>query len=577
VKPLLCAALLLTPFCLSAQDDPILKAMHDELNRSMTLKLLNLESPYYIDYQLDDAQQFAATATLGGLITSQEGQFRIPRVRVRVGNYDFDNTNWVGSAFNFGSRYDIRLPLDNSYEVLRQNLWLATDQSYKSALEAIARKRAALRNLSVVEKLPDFDKANPSHLLDAVTHAAPPAEIWKNRARSLSSIFLEFPKLKASSVEFAAVDGMHYLLTSEGTEVREHSAMGVVRIRGLAQAPDGMQLRDATVFQSLDWNQLPADPEMQRAARGVAENLSALVQAPMGENYSGPILFEGVAASQIFAEVLGKNLSLSRKPVLEPGNPGSVQVSELEGRQGVRILPESFNVVDDPTQREWRGHKLFGAYRVDDEGVPAGPVNVVEKGVLKNFLLTRQPVRGFQNTNGRARLPGNFGARSASISNLFIQTTEATPTAELRQKLIDICKQRDKPYGIIVRKLDFPSSASVEEVRRILSGAAGGGHPVSLPILIYKVYVDGHEELIRGVRFRGVNVRSFKDIIAAGNDANVFDYLENGAPYALMGLGSEAAESTVIAPSILIDDLDLVKMEDELPKLPVVPPPVLTR
>ncbi len=127
----------------------------------------------------------------------------------------------------------------------------------------------------------------------------------------------------------------------------------------------------------------------------------------------------------------------------------------------------------------------------------------MEKGVLKNFVLTRQPMRGFQNTNGHARLPGNFGARAAAVSNLFIQSTEASPAAQLRRKLIDICKQRDKPYGIIVRKLDFPSSAAVDEVRRILSGAAGGTHPVSLPILVYRVYADGREELIRGVRFRG--------------------------------------------------------------------------
>ncbi len=110
----------------------------------------------------------------------------------------------------------------------------------------------------------------------------------------------------------------------KGADVREHSALGVVRIRAVAQAADGMQLRDAAVFQSLDWSQLPGDAEMTRAADSVARNLGDLVQAPMGENYSGPVLFEGVAASQIFAEVLGKNLALTRKPVLEPGNPGSV-------------------------------------------------------------------------------------------------------------------------------------------------------------------------------------------------------------------------------------------------------------
>ncbi len=577
MKKLLAALLFLAPVTLTAQDDLILKAMRDEINRSMTLKLLNLETPYFVSYELDDGHEVVASASLGGLISSTDAQFRLPRVNVRVGNYDFDNTNWVGSGYNFGARYDIRLPLDNSYDVLRQNLWLATDQSYKSALEAIARKRAALRNLSVTEKLPDFDRVGPVTIIEPVNHAVPATAAWKDRARSLSATFLDYPKLKNSSVELSAVDGMHYQVTSEGTQVRERSAVGVVRIRGIAQAPDGMQLRDSVVFQSLNWNQLPSDAEMTRAAKQVGENLTALVGAPVGDTYSGPILFEGVAASQLFAEVLGRNLVLTRKPVLEPGNPGAVQTSELEGRQGVRIMPESFTVVDDPTQSEWHGHKLFGFYKVDDEGVQPAPLTLVEKGVLKNFLLTRQPVRGFQKTNGRARLSGNFGARSAALSNLFIQSSDSTPVADLRRKLIDICKQRDKPWGIVIRRMDFPSSASIDEVRRILSGAQGGGHPVSLPVMIYRVYTDGHEELIRGVRLRGVNVRSFKDIIAAGSDANVFDYLENGIPYAVMGLGSDTAESTVIAPSVLIDDLDLVKMEDELPKLPIVPPPVLTR
>ena len=86
-----------------------------------------------------------------------------------------------------------------------------------------------------------------------------------------------------------------------------------------------------------------------------------------------------------------------------------------------------------------------------------GPLTIVEKGVLKNFVLTRQPIRGFQNTNGRARLPWKFwGEERRRVSNLFVQSSEAVSPAQLRQKLVDICKQRDKPYGIIVRKLDFP-------------------------------------------------------------------------------------------------------------------------
>ncbi len=572
MKRLFPFALLTT--CLYAQDDIVLKAMRDELSRSMTLKLTNLETPYYIEYEVDDARQYSAVASLGALITSSDGHFRAPRVHVRVGNYDFDNTNYVGSAFNFGSRYDVRLPLDNSYGVLRQSLWLATDQSYKSALEAISRKRAALRNITQAEKLPDFSKAQPVKLLEPVTMDTFKLAPWLDRTRKLSSVFLGTPKLKNSSVEFSALDGTHYFLTSEGAELRMHSNLSVVRLRAVAQAADGMLLRDAAVFESRESGRLPSEAEMERSARALSQHVLELAQAPMGENYSGPVLFEGVAGSQIFAEVLGKNLALTRKPVLEPGQPGSIPTSELEGRQGVRVLPEMFKVVDDPTQNEYQGRQLFGSFAIDDEGVPAQPLTIIDKGILKSFLLTRQPVRGFNTSNGRARLPGAFGARTAAPSNLFIQASETSTVPQLRQKLIEICTQRGKPYGLLVRKMDFPSSASIDEARRLLSGQ-GGARVTSLPILIYKVFVDGHEELVRGLHFRGLNVRSLKDILAAGDDANAFDYLENGFPFALMGAGSEASEVSVVAPSILIDDLELLPLEDELPKLPIVPPPVL--
>ena len=81
---------------------------------------------------------------------------------------------------------------------------------------------------------------------------------------------------------------------------------------------------------------------------------------------------------------------------------------------------------------------------------------------------------------------------------------------------------------------------------------------------------------MRGVRFRGLNVRSLKDILAAGDDSAVFEFMDNTAPFALIGGAGFTAEAAVIAPSILIDDLELHPLEEELPKLPVVPPPDMT-
>jgi predicted Zn-dependent protease len=337
-----------------------------------------------------------------------------------------------------------------------------------------------------------------------------------------------------------------------------------------------MSLHDAVVFHSRDLNRFAPETDLRRAAQVLGENLTKLADAPVGDtSYNGPMLFEGAAAPQLLAEVLGKNLALPRRPVSERGRGGFFQGSEFEGRQGSRIMPEFMTVVDDPTQTEWRGRPLFGVYEVDREGVVPKPLTLVEKGVLKTFLLTRQPVRGFNSSNGRALLPGAFGASMASFSNLFVKASDTTSVADLKKKLIEMCQNRGKPYGVLVRKIDFPSSASFQELRQMMSRAnqSGGVPRVSIPVQAYRVYPDGREELIRGVRFGGLNARSLKDITAAGDDENVFDFLDNAAPFSLMGAGGYTNQACVIAPSLLIDDLELHKVDDELPKLPIVPAP----
>ncbi len=191
-------------------------------------------------------------------------------------------------------------------------------------------------------------------------------------------------------------------------------------------------------------------------------------------------------------------------------------------------MPEIFDVVDDPSKA------YFGHEEVDEEGVPEKPLAMVEKGVLKDFLRTRQPVRGYNDSNGRARLAANYGAETPVPTNLLIKARETSSIADLKKKLIDLIDQRGLPYGMIVKKMDFPSSASIDEARKILSaGAAGGSNrPVSMPLYTYRLYPDGREEMVRGVRFRGVNARSLKDILAAGDDSVTFNYLDNGAPFA---------------------------------------------
>ena len=556
--------------------DAELRAMRDEMARAQQMSLNELGAPYFIQYLIDESSNFAVSASLGGVLSQRRETVREPEVRVRVGDYAFDNTNYTGAGFNSGARYDLgRFPVENRYDVLRRYLWLQTDSAYKSAVEALSRKRAALRNITQSEKLPDFAKAEPVKRLTPLPKLAIDTALWTDRTRAVSALFAKYPEVKNSSVELESSAGGFTLVNSEGAEVREPETVSFMRIRASAQAADGMTLRDAVTFHAIDPVHLPGEIETDRAVKTLAENVVGLAKAPRGEDYSGPVLFEGMAGAQIMAEVLGRNLALTRRVVSEGGRGGAAQPSELEGRIGARVLPEFFDVVDDPTQTEWRGRALFGHYSVDREGVVPGPLKLVDKGVLKGYLLTRQPVRGYDASNGRARMPGSYGASNASISNLFVRPSESVPVAELKKKLLELCAARGKPYGIIVRKMDFPSSASFEEVRRLLQGAQGG-RPVSLPLLVYKVFPDGHEELVRGLRFRGMNVRSLKDILAAGDDSAAFEFMDNALPFALIGGSGFTAEAAVIAPSLLIDDLELHPLEDELPKLPVVPAPDFT-
>jgi TldD protein len=352
-------------------------------------------------------------------------------------------------------------------------------------------------------------------------------------------------------------------------------------MRAYGLAADGASVRDAEAIQSFEITGIPSDVDLRRQATELANNVTALAQAPAGEAYSGPVIFESRAAAQLFGQLLGDNLTITRKPIAEPSRPAPYLPSELENRIGSRVLPEWMDVVDDPTQTEFHGHTLFGHYLYDMEGIAPKPLTLIEKGVLKTFALTRSPVvKGFESSNGRGRMPGAFGHNGPGFGNLFVRASKTVPAADLKKKLIELCKQQNRPYGILIRKMDFPSSASIDELRRMSASVAqsgGGTRPVILPLLTYRVYLDGREELVRGLRFRGLSTRSLKDISAASDENYILDFMDSPAPFALMGAGNFITNASVIAPAILFDELELEPIQEDLPKLPIVPPPPLDK
>ncbi len=580
---LLCAAVLLAQGPKSqppaSQDDVLLHAMKDEIKRVPALIRLHiaLDPPYYTEYRVEDTVSHSISAELGALVDESDSAFRIPSVQMRVGTAAFDNTDHVYSDAYIGNRYDpSRLPLDNNYLAFRQVFWLATDRAYKTAEDAIARKRSSLKNMTQTDVLPDFSAAPAAHLVLPIERKPFASAPWKSEVIRLSALFDSYPKVLSSGVEMLSSQSINYIVNSEGTELRTPEDLAYVRVAGRGLTADGTPVRDAQFFQAFNADGLPSEDVLTREIKAVGEHVTELSQAPAGEAYDGPVLFEAPAAAQLFGQLLGDNLKLGRKPVSDPGRPSRYSPSELENRLGSRILPEWMDVVDDPTQTEYKGHTLLGHYLYDMQGVAPQPLTLVEKGVLKNFLLTRTPVfKEYPGSNGHARMTGPYGTRSAGFGNLFIRVSQSTPAASMKQKLLDLCKQNNKPYGILIRKLDYPSTASIDQLEKVAQ-AAGGSHPVVPPLLAYKVYPDGREELVRGLLFQDFSIRSLKDITAASDENYVFDLIDSNAPFALVGAGTFTTTSSIVAPAMLFEELELAPLQEETPKPPIVPPPLLT-
>ncbi|HEX4750908.1 MAG TPA: metallopeptidase TldD-related protein [Bryobacteraceae bacterium] len=560
-----------------ARKDVQLRAMLDEVARAKTLEISGLEKPYFIAFASNDSESASATASLGALINSEHLHARRPVIVLRVGDYKFDNTNSV-----YASSYRLGLcPIDDDYEALRTNFWLSTDSVFKNAVGQMARKRAALRELADPDDTPDFSPANPSHILQPAAKLNADLHAFEETARSLSARFRTHTDVLQSVVSIKAIASTYRLVTTEGTIVRVPQTYGGIEVRASSLAPDASRVYDHDLIALLEPGQFPSSEALAARVDKVAANVDALAKAPIGEDYSGPVLFEQEAAAQLMAQALADAVRLQRKPVAAPGAQGrnSEGVESVwASRIGSKVFPEWMSAVDDPHQTAFRGAPLAGHYEVDDEGVAAERVVLVDKGTLKSFLFSRQPVRKFNSSNGHGRLPGSYGSEAAAIGNLFINADETVPEAKMKAKLMEAVKTAGLKYGILIRKMDFPSTANFGELQSMARDLQKNGYARTLnaPLLAYRVFPDGREELVRGLHFKEFSAKDLRDIRAASDRPYVLNYVNNGSSFDLIDISSDATTSSVICPSLLLESVDLGRIEEQSEKLPLVPAPALT-
>jgi predicted Zn-dependent protease len=562
------------------ESDALLRAMMFEVRRARHLAGYGVV-PYFVELGVDEAENFTLSSTLGASFAPQRSRFRIQMPAVRVGSPLLDNTGYLGSEYYTGTHFDSEIiSSDNEMYSLRASFWLGLDRAYKTGVEAIGKKQAALNDYAAQDRLPDFQSAPRVSIVQDLRKPPFDEARWNERVRALSAGFRALPGILSADSELTWSAGSYYYCNSDASVLRFPDRLAVLKLRATAALDKGGDVIHGVQFVAPEPSGLPDDAELKRVAEQTAEELSALVKAPEAEAYTGPVLFEARAAAQLFAEVFGQELAIQRKPVAEKGRNVPVVQSSLENKLGSRVLPTWMSLRDDASRKEWNGAKLAGFYEADLEGVVPAPVTLVEKGILKSYLTTRQPVKGASGSNGHARLPGGFGAHAARPGNLFVEADETLPDAQLRQRLLDMLKQQGKPYGLLIRRMDYPSlmpGSSLREMAMKQMRSGGGARLFSSPLLAYRLYADGREELVRGLRFKNLGTRTFRDILAAGATPALFEYVDNGAPMALSGAGSYIVGCASVAPAVLFEEMDLEPASDETARPPLVPPPPMTK
>jgi predicted Zn-dependent protease len=586
---------LLTAFCLlvsmpvQAQDDVVLCAMRDELARSIgQLQLEKLEKPYFIAYRVQEKNTADVMASFGALVTSASASHRFLTVEVRVGSPKLDNTNFFSMSFlnrgglagGFGGA--TQLPLEDDYKELRRQLWLATDSAYKKALEDLSRKRAALQNKTSTEEIPDFSAQQPA----TVTEPQEPAKIdvaqLETLARSLSAVFKGSPTIFSDSAHVTMEQTYTRYVNSAGTAFTRNTPEASVVLLAETQAADGAPLRDFLTAYGHSLAGLPSPRALENRALSMGQRLEKLRSAPALDQYNGPVLFEGQAAAELFSQVIAPALLAVRRPLWDSPQFELLFASmenPYQDRLDGRVLPDFLSVVDDPTLNRYQDEPLLGASRVDDDGVPTRRTVLVENGTLKTLLAARDPVVGVAQSTGSRR------GGTVAPSNLLVTVTQGLPDEAMKAKLLSIVRQRGKPFGIVVERLANPMAGGGQDMMMSLMGSImpgrGGEGSTQLAIVAFKMFPDGHEELVRNVAIEGVGTASFKEIVAASANPLVYStaFLSIRPSMLSIFAGGSPAEATAplvsfVVPSLLFDDVTLKQPMKEIPKLPLSARPV---
>lgn len=521
-----------------------------ELDREFNgLKAKGDPAPYYMAYEVTEDQSDSASAIDGALVDDVHEHGRAVDTTIRVGTQKFDNYHpYKGNRIRFTSLTS--LSLDDDPNQIRRALWSETNRVYRSASRRLLQLKTDEELLAKESNQDaDFSSEPPQTYSQLPETYRYDMKAWDEKLRHWSGEFRQHPNVLGSGVSFTAKREIKTFVNTDGSSIQQGSNFFRIEIEGFGLASDGMDVRTFDTIEASDPAHLPNDNVVLTHVQNVAKQVDALVNAPPAEPIVCPAILSGRASAVFFHEIFGHRIEGHRQKDISEGQTFTKML-------GQKVLPDFISVNFDPTRREYKGTELIGYYDYDDEGVKARPVNVVEDGVLKTFLLSRSPVAQFHESNGHGRRQPGYEVVSRQ-SNLIVESSRQVSDRELRGELIDEIKKQNKPYGLYFEEVSSGYTTT---------GRQGLQAFTVVPLVVYRVYPDGRpDELIRGVDIVGTPLASFQKIVATSDHSEIF----NG----FCGAESGSIPVSAVSPAILVSEIETQKKQNAQQKPPLLPRP----
>jgi len=557
-RELLCAVLFLLFFspllkAQNAKPSPLLASLKAELGRSLQTLKSQPVPPYFLSYEITDDQVVEVNASFGQITSSVRSRSRQLDIDLRVGDPHLDNSHLIATGFpefNFLERLGfIQVPLEDSPEALRSIIWYNTDRKYKAAVEQYTKVKTAVQvAVSPEDKSDDFSREPAATYREEPLTLSVDPKVWEDKVRKYTAPFAQYGNLYEAQAYFNADIETRWYVNSDGSEIQVSQPFYRLFISALSKADDGMELPRFESYFAFTPQGLPDDAAVLKAVEGIIHDLEALRSAPIVDPYTGPAILSGRASGVFFHEIFGHRVEGHRQKSEEEGQTFKKKV-------GQPVLAANFSVYSDPTLRRLGDSDLVGAYTYDNEGVKARRVVVVDHGILKNFLMSRSPIEGFPQSNGHGRRQQGFAA-VARQANLVVEVSDPVGHAELKRMLVEEIKKQNKPFGLYFQDIEGGFTLT----GRVIPNAFN-----VLPIMVYRVYPDGREELVRGVDLIGTPLTTFSKMVAGDNQIATF----NG----ICGAESGAVPVSASSPAVLVSQIEVQKKEKSQERTPILPPP----